>query len=250
MISLKTKEEIEKMRYSGKVNYEVRALLGKEIKEGVTTEYLDKLAREYIESKDCTASFLGYEGYPASICASINEEIVHGIPSKRKLHNGDIITVDVGVNYKGLHTDAASTFVVGSVNKEVECLVNNTKLSLYEGIKVIKEGVKLNEVCKAVESVARKNGYGVIRELTGHGVGKHLHEDPYIPNYSNSESERIILKSGMTLAIEPMFSLEGESVWMDSNGWTISTQDGSPAAHFEHTILVTEKGYEILTEER
>ncbi len=250
MIYIKTPQEIECMRYSGKINHEVRELLKKKVKAGITTEYLDKLANEYITSHGCDASFYQYEGYPAHICTSINEEVVHGIPGDRKLKKGDIITVDVGVNYKGLHTDAASTFVVGSVDKEVECLVKNTEESLYEGLKVIKAGVKLNEVCRSIESVALKNNYGIIRELTGHGVGRELHEEPYILNYSNYESEGIILKEGMTLAIEPMFSLKGESVWIELNGWTVTTVDKSPAAHFEHTILVTKDGYEILTKER
>lgn len=250
MISIKNDDDLEKMRYSGKINYEVRKLLGDSLKEGMTTKELDEIARKYIKDNDCTPSFLGYEGYPANICVSINEEVVHGIPGKRILQNGDIISVDVGVNYKGLHTDAASTFVLGSVNKELECLVKNTEISLYEGIKKIKEGIKLNEVCKAIESIALQNNYGIIRELTGHGVGRELHEDPYIPNYSTNENENIILKSGMTLAIEPMFSLKGESVWIDPNGWTISTQDESRVAHFEHTVLVTRNGYEILTGER
>lgn len=249
MINIKTEKEIELMRYSGKVNYEIRELLKDKIKEGITTEELDQFALEYMKNKGCSASFKGYEGYPANICTSINEEIVHGIPSSRALKNGDIISVDIGVKYKGLHTDAACTYVVGSVNKEVEDLLNHTKESLYEGIKVIKEGIKLNEVCKAIEKVALKNNYGVIRELVGHGVGKQLHEDPYIPNYDNEESNDIILKSGMTLAIEPMFSLRSPKVWILDNRWTIATQDESPVAHFEHTVLVTKKGYEILTGE-
>lgn len=249
MIKIKSQKEIELMRYAGKVNKEVRELLKENIKEGITTKELDDLALNYIKEKDCTPSFFKYEGYPANICTSINDEIVHGIPGSRALKNGDIISVDVGVEYKGLHTDAAFTCAVGSVNKEVEDLLIYTKKALYEGIKVIKEGIKLNEVCKAIEKVAREKKYGVIKELVGHGVGRNLHEDPYIPNYDNEESKNITLKSGMTLAIEPMFSLESPKVWILDNGWTISTQDESPVAHFEHTILVTQDGYEILTGE-
>jgi methionyl aminopeptidase len=249
MISIKTEKEIELMRYAGKVNNEIRESLKDKIKEGVTTKELDEFALNYMNSKGCNPSFFNFEGYPANICTSINDEIVHGIPGSRALKNGDIVSVDIGVKYKGLHTDAAYTYVVGSVNKEVEDLLKYTKKSLYEGIKVIKEGVKLNEVCKAIEKVALKHNYGVIKELVGHGVGRKLHEDPFIPNYDNEESKNITLKSGMTLAIEPMFSLKSPKVWILDNGWTISTQDESPVAHFEHTVLVTKDGYEILTGE-
>lgn len=249
MISVKTNKEIELMRYAGKVAYEVLMNLKSFIKEGISTNDIDKYVENYIKSKNCYPTCLGFEGFPKSICASINEEVVHGIPSKRKLKNGDIITVDIGVTYKGMIVDTAYTYMIGNIDEKTKKLVENTQKALYEGIKNIKNGIKLNVVCKNIEKVALKNNYGVIKEITGHGVGYDFHEDPYIPNYDNYESETIELKSGNTLAIEPMFSLKGEKVWILENGWTITTQDKSLAAHFEHTILVTDNGYEILTGE-
>ncbi len=249
MVSIKTKEEVELMNYAGKVCYDLLELMNDYIKPGISTKELDKIAEDFIRSKNCTPSFLGYEGYPASMCTSINDEVVHGIPSeKRILKNGDIVKLDVGACYKGYHADTARTYKVGNVSKEKEDLMKYTKEALYKGLSVVKEGIKLNEVCASIESVAKSHGYGVIRELTGHGIGTTVHEDPYIPNYSNNESE-LILKEGMTLAIEPMFSLKGRKVWMLEDNWTIVTQDGSVSAHYEHTIVVTKEGYKILTGE-
>ncbi len=249
MISIKNEQEIELMRKSGQITYEVLMKLKDFIHEGVTTKEIDKFAHDYIVSHDATPSFLGYEGYPASTCVSINDMVVHGIPDNTKLRNGDIVSVDVGSIYKGYHSDSAYTYIVGSVDKKTEDLVNNTRKALYAGISVIKEGIKLNEVCSAIGKVGKKNGYGIFECLTGHGVGTTLHEDPYIPNLSNHESEGIILKAGMTLAIEPMFSLGTKEVWLLPDEWGIITRDGSVAAHFEHTVLVTKDGYEILTGE-
>lgn len=248
MISTKTDSEIKLMRYAGKVAYDLLELMETIIKPGVTTKHLDDVAKEFIISKDCYPSCLGFEGYPASICTSVNESVVHEIPSKRKLKDGDIITIDVVVEYKGYMADTARTYKVGNVKKEVEDLLIHTKEALHKGLSVIKPGIILNEVCKIIENVAKEYNYGVIRELTGHGIGKEMHEDPYIPNYSNNESN-MVLKEGMTLAIEPMFSLKGRYVWLLEDDWTIVTQDKSPAAHFEHTIVVTKNGYEILTGE-
>lgn len=249
MISIKNEQEIELMRKSGQITYEVLMKLKDFIHEGVTTKEIDKFAHDYIVSHDATPSFLGYEGYPASTCVSINDMVVHGIPDNTKLRNGDIVSVDVGSIYKGYHSDSAYTYIVGKVDKKTEDLVNNTRKALYAGISVIKEGIKLNEVCSAIGKVGKENGYGIFECLTGHGVGTTLHEDPYIPNLSNHESEGIILESGMTLAIEPMFSLGTKEVWLLPDEWGIITRDGSVAAHFEHTVLVTKDGYEILTGE-
>ncbi len=249
MISIKNEQEIELMRKSGQITYEVLMKLKDFIHEGVTTKEIDKFAHDYIVSHDATPSFLGYEGYPASTCVSINDMVVHGIPDNTKLRNGDIVSVDVGSIYKGYHSDSAYTYIVGKVDKKTEDLVNNTRKALYAGISVIKEGIKLNEVCSAIGKVGKENGYGIFECLTGHGVGTTLHEDPYIPNLSNHESEGIILKAGMTLAIEPMFSLGTKEVWLLPDEWGIITRDGSVAAHFEHTVLVTKDGYEILTGE-
>lgn len=248
MVSTKTESELSLMRYAGKVAYETLNLMESLIHEGVTTKHLDIEAEKFIRSKNCTPSCLGYEGFPSSICASINDEVVHAIPSNRKLKSGDIITIDLVVTYKGCMADTARTYKVGHVSKEKSDLLKYTEEALYKGLSVIKPGIILNDVCTAIESVAKEHNYGVIRELTGHGIGKYMHEDPDIPNYSNSESN-LVLKQGMTLAIEPMFSLHSRKVWMLEDGWTITTQDGSPAAHFEHTIVVTDNGYEILTGE-
>ena len=249
MISIKSEQEIELMRKSGEITYGALCGLKDFIKPGITTKDIDKFVYDYIISHDATPSFLGYEGFPATACVSINDMVVHGIPDNTKLKNGDIVTVDVGSIYKGYHSDSAYTYIVGKVDKKTEKFVNDTQKALYKGISVVKEGIKLNEVCKAIESVAKENGYGVFDCLTGHGVGRELHEDPFIPNLSNHESEGIILKAGMTLAIEPMFSLGTKNVWLLDDEWGIVTRDGSKAAHFEHTILVTKDGYEILTGE-
>lgn len=249
MISKKSDEEIRLMEYAGNVCFELLNLMEDFIKVGITTSEINEFADKFIREKGCTPSELGYDGYPASICTSINEEVVHGIPGPRKLNIGDIISLDVVACYKGYHADTARTYKVGEISEEVENLMTYTKEALYKGLSVIKEGVKLNEVCKTIENVALEHNYGVIRELTGHGIGTEMHEDPYIPNYSNKEAEEITLESGMTLAIEPMFSLKGRKVWLLEDDWTISTQDGSPAAHYEHTIVVTKDGYKILTGE-
>lgn len=249
MISIKNEQEIELMRESGKITHGVLVSLKDYIKPGMTTKQIDKYVYDYIISHNATPAFLDYEGFPASSCISINDMVVHGIPDNTKIKNGDVVKVDVGSIYKGYYSDSAYTYIIGKVDEKTKALVENTEKALYKGISVVKAGIKLNEVCKAIESVARANGYGVFECLTGHGVGLHLHEDPYIPNLANHESEGIILRKGMTLAIEPMFSLGTKEVWLLDDDWGIVTRDGSCAAHFEHTILVTEDGYEILTGE-
>lgn len=249
MISIKKEQEIELMRKSGAITYGVLMELKDFIKPGVTTKQIDQFVYDYITSHDAIPSFLGYQGFPASACVSLNDMVVHGIPDNTIVKDGDIVTVDVGSLYKGYHSDSAYTYMVGNVEPKTKKLVEETRKALYEGLKQVKAGVKLNKVCTSIGQVAKDNGYGVFECLTGHGIGKHLHEDPYIPNLSNHESEGIILKSGMTLAIEPMFSLGTKEVWLLPDEWGIVTQDGSVSAHFEHTILVTEDGYEILTGE-
>ena len=249
MISIKKEQEIELMRKSGAITYGVLMELKDFIKPGVTTKQIDQFVYDYITSHDATPSFLGYQGFPASACVSLNDMVVHGIPDNTIVKDGDIVTVDVGSLYKGYHSDSAYTYMVGNVEPKTKKLVEETRKALYEGLKQVKAGVKLNKVCTSIGQGAKDNGYGVFECLTGHGIGKHLHEDPYIPNLSNHESEGIILKSGMTLAIEPMFSLGTKEVWLLPDEWGIVTQDGSMSAHFEHTILVTEDGYEILTGE-
>ena len=249
MISIKNEQEIELMKKAGKISYDLLMSLKDIIKPGITTKEIDDYAYKFITSRDATPAFLDYEGFPASTCISINDMVVHGIPDNTKIKEGDIVSVDTGAIYKGYYSDTAYTYIVGKVDKEVEDLVNNTRKALYEGISKVKAGVKLNEVCSAIGKVGKDNGYGIFEMLTGHGVGKTLHEDPYVPNLSNHESEGIILKEGMTLAIEPMFSLGTKEVWLLPDNWGIVTRDGSYAAHFEHTVLVTKDGYEILTGE-
>ncbi len=249
MISIKSEQEIKYMRVAGKIAYDLLMSLKDIIKPGITTKEIDKYAYDFITSRDATPAFLDYEGYPASTCISINDMVVHGIPDDTKIKEGDIVSVDTGAIYKGYYSDTAYTYIVGKVDMKTEKLVRDTRKALYDGISKVKAGAKLNDVCKAIGEVARRNGYGVFEVLTGHGVGKTLHEDPYIPNYNNHESEGIILREGMTLAIEPMFSLGTKEVWLLPDDWGIITRDGSNAAHFEHTVLVTHDGYEILTGE-
>ena len=249
MISIKSEQEIEKMRVAGKIAYDLLMSLKDVIKPGVTTKEVDKYAYDFITSRDATPAFLDYEGYPASTCISINDMVVHGIPDDTKIKEGDIVSVDTGAIYKGYYSDTAYTYIVGKTDMKTEKFIRDTRKALYDGISKVKAGAKLNDICKAIGEVAKRNGYGVFEVLTGHGVGKNLHEDPYIPNYNNHESEGIILKEGMTLAIEPMFSLGTKEVWLLPDEWGIVTRDGSKAAHFEHTVLVTKDGYEILTGE-
>ena len=250
MISIKNDKEIEHMREAGIIAYDLLMSLKDVIKPGISTKEIDDYCRKFIEDRKAIPAFLGYDGFPATACISVNDMIVHGIPNNTTiLKDGDIVTVDTGAIVHGYYSDTAYTYIVGKVDKKTEKFVNDTRKALYEGISVVKEGIKLNEVCKAIERVARENGYGIFDFLTGHGVGTDMHEDPYVPNLSNHESEGIILKAGMTLAIEPMFSLGKSDAWIMPDNWGIITQDGSLTAHFEHTILVTKDGYEILTGE-
>ena len=247
MISIKSEREIELMKHAGYINYLTHQEVAKNIKPGISTKALNDIAHKFIIANGCTPSFLNFEGYPASICISINDEVVHGIPSKRKIKEGDIVSVDIGVCYKGYHSDSANTYIVGHVSKEVEDLVNNTKKSLYEGLSVIKDGVKISDIGSKIENFAKKNNLGVVRELVGHGVGTSVHEEPDVPNYYTNDFTR--LKSGMVIAVEPMLNLGCEDIYMEDDEWTIRTDDGLPSAHFEHTVLVTKDGYVILTGE-
>ena len=247
MILIKNKDEIKIMKKSGKINYLTHKVLEDNIKVGITTNELNDIAHDFIIKNNASPSFLNYDGFPKSICISINEEVVHGIPSDRKLKEGDIVSIDIGVNYKGYHSDSAKTHVVGKTTEENELLVKNTKESLYKGLRVIKEGVNLSLIGKEIDQYAKDNNLSVIRELVGHGVGKNLHEEPDIPNYY--EPSDVILKEGMTLAIEPMLNLGERHIYIEDDDWTIKTEDDLPSAHFEHTILVTKDGYEILTGE-
>lgn len=246
MITIKSEYELSLMRKASKIVYETHKYVKEYIKPGITTGELNKLAHDYIISKGAYPSCLNYEGYPASICISVNEEVVHGIPGKRKLKNGDIVTLDICVCYKGYHGDSAWTYKVGEISKEKQYLLEHTEKALYAGLSKIKDGVKLGDVSSAIEDYATSHKLGVVRELVGHGIGSHLHEDPEVPNYG-VKGTGITLKKGMTIAVEPMLNLGTRKVYLLDDDWTIVTGDNKPSAHFEHTIVVTDDGYEILT---
>ena len=246
MISIKSEREISLMKKAGNIVYKTHKYLEPYIKPGITTKELDKLAYDFIISQDATPSFLNYQGYPASICASINEEVVHGIPSNRKLKDGDIIGIDIGACYKGYHGDSAWSYQVGSVSREKAYLLEHTEKALYEGLMQVKPGNRIGDISNAIETYAKSHNLGVVRELVGHGVGNHLHEKPDIPNFGKKGTGPI-LKEGMTIAIEPMLNLGTRKIYLLDDDWTIITQDGSPSAHFEHTVVVTKDGYQILT---
>lgn len=246
MISIKTKEEIELMKIAGHIVYESHQYIKPFIKEGITTEELDRLVEEFIISKGATASCKGYEGYPKAICISVNEEVVHGIPGKRKLKNGDIVTLDTCACYKGYHGDSAWTFAVGDISEEKKKLMEYTEQALYEGLKEAYPGNRIGDISYAIEKYAKEHKLGIVRELTGHGIGSNLHEDPDVPNYG-LKGTGPKLKPGMCIAIEPMLTLGRPDIYLLEDDWTIITQDMRPAAHYEHTIVITEDGYEILT---
>lgn len=246
MISIKSEREIELLKVAGQIVGDTHKYLIPFIKPGITTKELDNLAHKYIISRGATPSFLGYEGYPGSICTSVNEEVVHGIPSNRKLKNGDIISIDIGACYKGYHGDSAWTYTVGHVNKEVLDLMKHTEESLFAGLSVVKEGAHIGDIGYAVSEVAKKYNLGVVKELVGHGVGSYLHEDPDVPNYGR-QGTGPVLKAGMVIAVEPMLNLGTPNIYILDDDWTIITADDKPSAHFEHTVVVTKDGYEILT---
>ena len=248
MVSVKSEHEIELMKHSGHINYLCHKLLEKNIRPGITTGELESIAKKFMEENGCISSTKGYEGYPGYLCISINDEVVHGIPGKRKLKNGDIVTLDICACYKGYHSDSAATYPVGHISKEKEYLIEHTKKSLYEGIKQVKEGAKLGDIGHAIEQYAHEHHLSVVKELCGHGIGNELHEDPDVLNYGKAHTG-MTLKAGMTVAIEPMLNYGERYVYMLDDDWTICTEDGSPSAHFEHTVLVTKDGYEILTGE-
>lgn len=247
MISLKSEREIELIKKAGQINYLAHQEVKKHLRVGITTGELNDIADKFIRSMDATPSCLGYEGFPKSVCISINDEVVHGIPGSRKLKDGDVVSLDFVSCYKGYHADSANTYIIGNSTKEVEDLVANTKKALYEGLSVIKAGVKLSEVGKRIETFAHEHGLSVVRELVGHGVGSDMHEEPDVPNYYTNSP--VVLKEGMVIAVEPMLNLGERYVYLDDNDWTVKTDDEMPSAHFEHTVLVTKDGYEILTGE-
>lgn len=246
-ISIKSAREIELMTEAGRILAIVHDELEKALRPGMTTKEIDKLGEEVIRSYGCVPSFLNYNGYPASVCVSVNDEVVHGIPSyKRIIKEGDIVSLDAGVIYKGYHSDAARTHAVGEISKTAADLIKVTEECFFEGIRYAKEGNYLFEISTAIGRYAEERGYGVVRDLCGHGIGSHLHEAPEIPNYEmNRRGPR--LRAGMTLAIEPMINVGTWEVdWLDDD-WTVVTRDGSLSAHYENTVLITENGPVLLT---
>ena len=247
MITIKTAEEIELMRKANVIVRDTLDLIRDNIKEGMTTKALDKIAYDYITKCGAKPSFLGYDGFPASICTSINEQVVHGIPSdKVVIKEGDIVSVDCGSIYKGFNGDAARTFMIGKVDEKVKKLVEVTEQSFFEGVKILKEGVRLGDLGHAIQSYAESFGYGVVRALVGHGIGRDMHEDPEVPNYGRA-GHGLRLRKNMTIAIEPMINMGTHDVYMLDDGWTIVTADNLPSAHYENTVAITEDGVEILS---
>ena len=246
-VTIKSAREIALMKEAGRLLGIVHEELGKAIHPGMSTKEIDRLGEELIRSFGCTPNFLHYQGYPASICVSVNEEVVHGIPHENRiLKEGDIVSLDAGVIWKGYHSDAARTHGVGEISKEAQNLIDATRQSFYEGIKMAVSGNHLNDISKAVDSYISSFGYGIVRDLVGHGVGANLHEDPQIPNFAQRR-RGTKLRAGMTLAVEPMINMGGWQVeWLEDD-WTVVTKDGSLSAHYENTILITDGEPEILT---
>jgi len=248
VIQLKSKREIEKIRTSAKILKFVLSELGKAVKPGITTEDLDKLAHRLITEKGAKPSFLGYRGFPGSVCTSVNDEVVHGIPSKScKLKEGDIVSVDCGVYYDGFHADSARTIPVGKVSSEAKELIEATKDSLYKALDdTVKPGAKMGDLSHAIQSYAESNGYTIVRDYVGHGIGRELHEEPAVPNYGASK-RGLTLEPGLVLAIEPMLNAGGPEVRVKEDAWTVVTEDGELSSHHEDVVVITENGYEKLT---
>lgn len=247
MINVKSKSELEKMRKAGIITANALHYGGQQIKVGMSTYELDKIIHDYIVKNGAKPSFLGYGGFPGSACISINDEVIHGIPSKKRIiHDGDIVSIDVGAYIDGFHGDSAFTFPVGNVSEETLQLLKVTNESLYLGIEQAVAGNRIGDISHAVEEHCTSYGYGIVKQYVGHGVGRDLHESPEVPNFGRAgHGPRLV--AGMTIAIEPMINAVGEDVKVLSDGWTVLTRSGSPSAHFEHTIAVTPDGPVILT---
>lgn len=246
-VTIKSPREIELMREAGKILAEMHEYMQTLVVPGISTYEIDRKGAEFIKKKGCIASFLNYDGYPASICCSVNDEVIHGIPSKKRiLEEGDIISIDAGVIYQGYQSDAARTWAVGKIDPEAQQLIDVTKQSFFEAVKVCKAGHHLNEIGEAVEGYIKKFGYSAVKDFVGHGIGKEMHEDPQIPNYKVFR-RGIKLLPGMTLAIEPMINMGADGVLWCDDDWTIVTEDGSLSAHYENTVLITDGEPEILS---
>lgn len=247
MIKLKTKSEIERIRESGRILAETHYELKKIVEPGMTTHELDRFAKSYIEKKGAVPAFLGYMDYPASLCVSINNEVIHGIPGKRRLKNGDVLSLDLGVDLNGYFSDMAFSMAVGTVTEEAATIIRETRVCLSKGISAVGPGKRINDIGKAVSDHAARFGYGVVKDYCGHGVGYSQHEEPQVPNYAR-KMPNPRLKPGMVIAIEPMINLGTGDVVLLDDGWTVETADGALSAHWEHTVAVTENGYDILTD--
>ena len=246
MITLKSSHEIDLMRRAGKITAAARALAGEMVRPGVTTQEIDSAVEHFIRKQGAVPSFLNYHGYPASACISVNDEIIHGIPGKRVLQEGDIVSVDVGAYIGGFHGDCAATFACGKISEEAQNLIDVTRQSFFEGIKFAKEGHRLQDISAAIQSYVEDSGYSIVREYVGHGVGAEMHESPEIPNFGRPGRGPRLLR-GMTLAIEPMVNAGTAAIKLMPDGWTVRTLDGKWAAHYENTVLITDGEPEILT---
>lgn len=246
MITIKSRKEFEKMAVAGQAVAVVLETVKQAAEPGVSLKELDAIAAEVIRGRGCTPSFLGYHGYPSSICTSPNNVIVHGIPSDYRLVEGDLLSIDAGAIFEGFHGDAAITFAIGETSPEVRLLIDTTERALAAGIAQVKAGARLGDIGHAVETEAAVHGFGVVREYVGHGIGRQMHEDPQVPNYGKPGTGTK-LKKGMAICIEPMFNLGGYETAVESDGWTVVTADGSLSAHFEHTIAITDHGPRVTT---
>ena len=246
MISIKSPREIELMREAGKIVGDTHKHLIPYLKPGITTKKIDDEARAYILSRGATPSCYHYDGFPGNICISVNDEVVHGIPGKRKLQDGDIVTLDICACFKGYHGDSAWTYAVGEISEEKKYLMEHTEKSLFKGLEQVHPGAHIGDIGEAVQTYAESHNLGVVKELVGHGIGTNLHENPDVPNYGKRGTGPV-LKEGMTIAVEPMINLGTADVYLEDDDWTVVTADNMPSAHFEHTILITKDGYEILT---
>ncbi|MDR2931836.1 MAG: type I methionyl aminopeptidase [Oscillospiraceae bacterium] len=246
MIALKTKSELELMRVAGRISAQALALGGEMVKPGVTTAQIDHAINKFIKSQNAIPSFLGYGGFPASACISVNDTVIHGIPGTREIMPGDIVSIDVGAIYKGYHGDNAATFAAGEISEEAALLIERTRASFYKGMEQAVPGARVGDVSNAVQSYVESFGYGVVRDFVGHGVGRDMHEAPEVPNFGKpGRGPR--LAAGMTIAIEPMINIGAYAVKILSDGWTVLTADGSLSAHHENTVAVTDNGPVILT---
>ena len=246
-ITIKSENEINQMRQAGKIVAMTQIALVDALRVGISTLELDKIAEKEIRTKGATPSFKGYMGFPSSICTSINNEIVHGIPSKRKIQNGDIVSIDVGAIYNGYHSDSAFTIGIGNISDKAKQLISDTKRALQLGIDSIKHSTRVGDIGFSIQKYGEKRNYGIVKQYVGHGIGRNLHEEPQIPNYGN-QGKGVELKNGMAIAIEPMFNLGSWETQVLDDDWTVVTADGSLSAHFEDTIIITDNIAQILSE--